>query len=158
MQGGRAMDLMLSRDIRQILLETEKAKDGLERLKRDHAVWDREGAEEDLVRLTGQATRLEVDLSLILSHCMPMSQCSGGDSNEEASQDLRQDFVALNALFTILKKARVEISQAYIHPDTLKQLGIIWDRFTKKIEKTQEHLQGRDKRLDVSLMAAMVKD
>jgi archaellum biogenesis ATPase FlaH len=148
------MDLMLNQDIRRILLDMEKARSGLERLKRDYVAWDREREEKDLVRLIQQARRLEIDLSLILSDCMSPRR-SSEEADPDISQDLHQVFVALNRLFSNLKNVRLELSQAYIHPDTLKHLEVLCDRFAKKIEKIQEDLQGEKKRLELFPMRGM---
>ncbi len=148
-EGGCTVDLKLGQDIWQILLDTEKTKRGLERLKRDHAAWKRECQEKDLVWLTEQAMRLENDLSLILSDSMSLGRGYCEDSRQDVSQDLHQVFVVLDALFRDLKKARLELSRAYINPNALKYLEIDWARFGKKIGKLQEHLHNGDKGLEV---------
>jgi hypothetical protein len=134
------MDLMIRRDIRQMLCDAQKVKRGLETLEQDHEVWARQRQQYDLAQLIKLVNRLESDVSIMQSDCISIGLSYQQVGVWQVLKSLHRAFAVLNILFTDLKKMKTELSIAYIHSSNLKQLEIDWDRFRKTIGQTQEYL------------------
>ena len=131
------MDLILKRDIRKLMADTEGTKFALERLEKDHAIWARNSEEKDIEQFINRVKQLESDVSLLMSDCFCLSREYEGRDIE----DFHRAYVYMNALFQDLKKARKDLNRAYVYPEELRELEIDWARFKKSIEKIQKHLR-----------------
>lgn len=134
------MDLMIRRDIRQLVRDAKKVKRVLELLEKDHEAWARERQHYDLKQIIKHINRLESDVSIMQSDCMCISLSYQEVGIWQVLESLHRAFQALNTLFGDLKKVRTELSEAYIHPSDLKHLEIDWGRFKKTIGQIQEYL------------------
>jgi hypothetical protein len=134
------MDLIIRRDIRQLLCDGQKVEKGLDMLEQDHEIWARERQQYDLKQLIKHVNRLESDVSIMQSDCMSMGLSYQEVGIWQVLESLHRAFGVLNTLFNDLKKVRTELSDAYIHPTDLKQLEIDWGRFRKTIGQIQEYL------------------
>ena len=134
------MDLMIRRDIRQMLRDAQKVKRGLAMLEQDHEVWARQGQQYDLEQLIKLVNRLESDVSIMQSDCISMGLNYQEVGVWQVLKSLHHAFAALNILFTDLKKVKAELNKAYIHSSELKQLRIDWGRFRKTIKQIQDYL------------------
>jgi len=134
------MDLMIRRDIRQLVCDAQKVKRALEMLEQDHETWARERQQYDLKELINHVNRLESDVSIMQSDCMSISLSYQQVGIWQVLESLHCAFGALNTLFGDLKKVRTELSNEYIQPSDLKQLEIDWGRFRKTVAQIQEYL------------------
>jgi len=134
------MDLMIRRDIRQMLCDAQKVKRGLETLEQDHEVWARQRQQYDLAQLIKLVNRLESDVSIMQSDCISIGLSYQQVGVWQVLKSLHRAFAVLNILFTDLKKMKAELGIAYIHSSDLKQLEIDWGRFRKTIGQIQEYL------------------
>jgi hypothetical protein len=134
------MDLIIRRDIRQLLCDGQKVQKGLDMLEQDHEIWARERQQYDLKQLIKHVNRLESDVSIMQSDCMSVGLSYQEVGIWQILESIHHAFEALNTLFSDLKKVRTELSDAYIHPTDLKQLEIDWGRFRKTIGQIQEYL------------------
>ena len=132
------MELVLKKDMGKLIGDTEKVKQGLERLEKDHAAWTRDREREDLVDILEGVKLLELDVSILMGDCASLSQA---EQNGRVKGDLHQAFKGINILFEDLKTVRKEIDQSYASQGKLEQLEIDWARFRKTVEQTQEDLQ-----------------
>jgi hypothetical protein len=135
------MDLVIRRDIRQLVHDAQEVQRGLDMLEQDHDDWARERQRYDLTRLIKRVNRLESDVSMMQSDCMAMGLRYQEDGTWQAVDSLHRAFVTLNILFNDLKQVRTDLNDSYIHPAELKQLEIDWDRLKKTIGQIQKHLQ-----------------
>ena len=134
------MDLMIRRDIRQLVRDAKKVKRVLELLEKDHEAWARERQHYDLKQIIKHINRLESDVSIMQSDCMCISLSYQEVGIWQVLESLHCAFQTLNTLFGDLKKVRKELNRVYIHPTDLKQLEIDWGRFRKTIGQIQEYL------------------
>ena len=132
------MELVLRRDMEKLFGDTEKVKEGLEVLEKDHTAWNRTREREDLVEILEGVKGLEFDVSNLMGDCVSLHHMK---QNNGVKGDFSQAFNGLNTLFEDLKTARKEIDQSYVTKDELTQLEIDWARFRKTIEQIQENLQ-----------------
>jgi hypothetical protein len=135
------MDLMIRRDIRQMLRDAQKVKKGLEMLEQDHEVWARQRQQYDLEQLIKFVNRLESDVSIMQSDCISMGLSYQEVGAWQVLRSLHHAFAVLNILFTDLKEVKAELNKTYIHSSELKQLKIDWGRFRKTIKQIQDYLQ-----------------
>ena len=131
------MDLILKRDIRKLMADTEGTKFALERLEKDHAIWARNSEEKDIEQFINRVKLLESDVSILMSDCF----CLSSEYEGRDIEDFHQAYVYMNALFEDLKKARKDLNRTYVSPEELRQLEIDWGRFRKTIREIQKHLQ-----------------
>jgi len=143
------MDLMIRRDIRQLMLDVKKVQRGLGMLEQDHDAWARERQQYDLIQLIKRVNRLESDVSMMQSDCMSMVLSHQEDDSWQVVDSLHHTFATLNILFNDLKLVRMDLNSSYIHPEELKQLEIDWDKFRKTIGQIQKHLQGNENLLKI---------
>ena len=132
------MELVLKRDMEKLFGDTEKAKQGLEILERDHAAWIRDQEPKDLVDILEGVKKLEPDVSLVMSDCFSLSQVK---RNNGIRGDLHQAFKNLNILFEDLKMVREDLDKSYVNHRELEQLEIDWARFRQTVVQIQEDLQ-----------------
>jgi len=132
------MELVLKRDMEKLFGDTEKVKQGLEVLEKDHAAWTRDREREDLVDILEGIKGLEFDVSTLMGDCVSLSQTK---QNDGIKGDLHLAFKGLNILFEDFKIVRKEIDQSYASQGKLEQLEIGWARFRKTVEQIQEDLQ-----------------
>ena len=135
------MDLMIRRDIRQLVCDAHKVKRSLEMLEQDHEAWARERQQYDLIRLIKELNRLGSDVSMMQSDCMSMSISYREDGSWQVLDSLHRAFATLNILFNDLKKVSRELNETYIDSHDLNQLGIDWGKFTKSIKQIQRYVK-----------------
>lgn len=143
------MDLMIRRDIRQLMLDAKKVRRGLGMLEQDHDAWARERQQYDLIQLIKRVKRLESDVSMMQSDCMSMLLSHQKDDSWQVVDSLHRTFATLNILFNDLKQVRMDLNSSYIHPDELKQLEIDWDKFRNTIGQIQKYLQDNENLLKI---------
>ena len=117
--------------------DTNKVKQGLEVLEKDHATWTKDREREDLVDILEEIKGLEFDVSTLMGDCASLNQMK---RNNGIKDGLHKAFKGLNILFEDLKKVRNEIDQSYLRQQELDQLEIDWARFRKTVEQIQEGL------------------
>jgi len=143
------MDLIIRRDIRQLMLGTKKLQRELGILEQDHDAWARERQQYDLIQIIKRVKRLESDVSVMQSDCMSMGLSHHEDGSWQVVESLHRTFATLNILFNDLKQVRMELNNSYIHPHELKQLEIDWGQFRKTIGQIQKHLQDNENILKI---------
>lgn len=146
------MDLVIKENIEQLVLDAQKVKGGLKRLKRDHTAQARGWQEFDLKQLMEHVKGLEFDVSIvsmILTDCMSMSLGYQENGSWQVVDILKRAFAILDVLSNDLKQVRTDLNNSYIHPDELKQLEIDWDRFRKRIWQIQKSLQDGERLLKI---------
>ncbi len=132
------MELVLRRDMEKLFGDTEKVRQGLEILEKDHTAWNRARERKDLVQILEGVKGLEFDVSTLMGDCVSLHHTQR-DSGVKG--DFNQAFNGLNTLFEDLKTARQEMDQSYVTKGELTQLEIDWARFRKTVEQIQENLQ-----------------
>ncbi len=132
------MEFVLEKDVRRLIDDTGKVKQGLDLLEKDHAAWFRDRERKDLVDILGGVKKLESDVSLVMSHCFSLSQVK---RNNGIRGDLHQAFKNLNILFEDLKMAREDLDKSYVDHRELEKLEIDWARFRKTVTQIQEDLE-----------------
>ncbi|RLB32392.1 MAG: hypothetical protein DRH12_19545, partial [Deltaproteobacteria bacterium] len=140
----KLMDLVIRRDIRKLLHDTQEIQKGLDMLEQDHDDWARERQRYDLARVIKRVNRLESDVSMMQSDCMSMGLIYHEDGIWQVVDSLHRTFASLDILFNDLKQVRTDLSDSYIHPGELKQLEVDWDRLNKTIGQIQKHLQNSE--------------
>jgi hypothetical protein len=135
------MDLVIRRDIRQLVHDAQEVQRGLDMLEQDHDDWARERQQYDLTQLIKRVNRLESDVSMMQSDCMSMGLRYQKGGTWQVVDSLHRAFATLNILFNDLKQVRTDLNDSYIHPAELKQLEIDWVRLKKTIGQIQKHLQ-----------------
>jgi len=136
------MGCILHRDARKLVDDTERIKQDLVRLEQDYSSWSREYEENDLVTLMEDLREVEIDVSMMTADCVFAGEQSEKDAPTVVFHELHQTFVHLDALFNDLKKARLALQEAYIHPDLITHLEIDCGRFTKTVGQIRRHLDG----------------
>lgn len=134
------MDFDLNQDLRKFMVDADKFKQALEKLKQDQAVWARKREEKDLKKLIEWGNRLESNVNTMMSDCACLTN---GEEGKVARVDLHHALRGLDALFQDLKEVRAELNDSYIHPGELDRLEIDWGRFNKTAGHIQKHLQVR---------------
>jgi hypothetical protein len=134
------MGSMIHRDTQRIAGDAERITHGLECLARDRLVWARKREEKDLMDLIEGLKGLEIDVSLMLTDCISAGCQVGEEAPKVVFHDFRELFSCLDALFNGLKRARLELDRAYIHPAVLEHLEVDLVRFRKLIGEVQRHL------------------
>ena len=132
------MEFVLEKDVRRLIDDTGKVKQGLDLLEKDHAAWFRDRERKDLVDILGGVKKLESDVSLVMSDCFSLSQVK---RNNGIRGDLHQAFKNLNILFEDLKMAREDLDKSYVDHRELEKLEIDWARFRKTVTQIQEDLE-----------------
>jgi hypothetical protein len=135
------MDLVIRRDIGQLVHDVQETQRGLDILEQDHDDWARERQRYDLTQLIKGVNRLESDVSMIQSDCMSMRLRYQVDGPWQVGDSLHRAFTILDILFNDLKQVRTDLNDSYIHPEELKQLEIDWGRLKKTIGQIRKHLQ-----------------
>jgi hypothetical protein len=135
------MDPILQRDLHRLIFDTERIRQGLEKLGEDCASWARNQEEEDLSGLLGCLMNAEIDLSLTLSDSVAAHVAYGEDEARLALIDLHEAYAYLDALFNDIKKAATELNDAYIHPCELVHLAVDCRRLEKTIGRVQDDLE-----------------
>jgi hypothetical protein len=132
------MEFVLEKDVRRLIDDTGKVKQGLDLLEKDHAAWIRDREYEDLFDILGGVKKLESDVSLVMSDCFSLSQVK---RNNGIKGDLHQAFKNLNSLFEDLKMVREDLDKSCVDHRELEQLEIDWARFRKTVAQIQEDLE-----------------
>jgi hypothetical protein len=143
------MDLVIRRDIRQLVNDAQEVQSGLDMLEQDHEAWAREHEENDLVEVLDHLKRLEFGVSMMQADCISMGHRYRENGTRQVLESLHQAFSTLDTLFNDLKKVRTEINEAYIRSTDLNQLKIDWGRFRKTIGQIEKHLRDGDKLMKV---------
>ncbi|MCG6880794.1 MAG: hypothetical protein LJE96_16820 [Deltaproteobacteria bacterium] len=132
------MEFVLEKDVRRLIDDTGKVKQGLDLLEKDHAAWIRDRERKDLLDILGGVKKLESDVSLVMSDCFSLSQVK---RNNGIRGDLHQAFKNLNILFEDLKMVREDLDKSSVDHRELEQLEIDWARFRKTVAQIQEDLE-----------------
>jgi hypothetical protein len=132
------MEFVLEKDVRRLIDDTGKVKQGLDLLEKDHAGWIRDRERKDLLDILGGVKKLESDVSLVMSDCFSLSQVK---RNNGIRGDLHQAFKNLNILFEDLKMVREDLDKSSVDHRELEQLEIDWARFRKTVVQIQEDLE-----------------
>jgi DNA repair exonuclease SbcCD ATPase subunit len=143
------MDLVIQKDIRQLVHDAQEVRSELDMLEQDHEAWAREREENDLVEVLDHLKRLESDVSIMQADCISMGYRYRGNGNRYVIESLHRAFSTLDTLFNDLKKVRTEINEAYIRSTDLDQLEIDWGRFRKSVGQIEQHLRDGDKLMKV---------
>ncbi|MEJ2589359.1 MAG: hypothetical protein P8165_17620 [Deltaproteobacteria bacterium] len=131
------MDPVWERDLKQVFGDTKALEHGFEVLEEDHAKWNSDGEQKDLMNILERAQRLESDVTILMSDCFRLAQKK---SNNGIKNDLRNAFRGLDVLFEDLKTLRTDLDQSYAKSDALTQLEIDWARFRKTLRQIQRDL------------------
>jgi hypothetical protein len=137
------MNAIIHRDSDRLIAHAERIKQGLQTLEQDCSVWARMREEKDLLDLMGDLKGVEMDVSLMLTDCISAGCQCGEEAPKVVFHDLREIFACLDTLFNGLKKARLQLDEAYIHSAMLDHLEIDYGRFRKLIGKVQRHLNAQ---------------
>jgi hypothetical protein len=132
------MEFVLEKDVRRLIDDTGKVKQGLDLLEKDHAAWIRDRERKDLLDILGGVKKLESDVSLVMSDCFSLSQVK---RNNGIRSDFHQAFKNLNILFEDLKMVREDLDKSSVDHRELEQLEIDWARFKKTVAQIQEDLE-----------------
>jgi DNA repair exonuclease SbcCD ATPase subunit len=138
------MDLVIRRDIRQLVLDVRKIRRELDRLKQDQKAWARDRQQDDLSGVIDRLKRLEFDVSVIQADCVSIGRIHREDGARRVMDSLHRAFKTLNTLFNDIKNMRTELKEAYICSVDVKQLEIDWSRFTKTVSQIERYLQDGD--------------
>lgn len=137
------MNALIYRDSERLTAHAESIKQGLQRLEQDCSGWDRKREEKDLVDLMEDLKGVQTGVNLMLTGCIcARSQC-GEEATRVVFHDLCEILCCLDTLFNVLKKARMQLDEAYIHPAILDRLEIDYGRFRKLIGNVQTHANGQ---------------
>jgi hypothetical protein len=137
------MKTIRHRDTNRLRIDTERIKQGLEKLKQDGAVWAIKQNEKDLADLMENLRGIEMDVSLMLTDCVYAGCQCGEKAPKVVFHDFREIFCCLDALFDGLKKARRQLAKHYIHPGIPVHLEIDYERFIKLVGQVQRRLNGQ---------------
>jgi hypothetical protein len=138
------MDLVIRRDIRQLLIDARKVRKELHTLEQDQKAWARDRQQDDLSDVIDHLKRLEFDVSVIQADCVSIGRIHREDGAWRVMDSLHCAFKALNTVFNDLKNMRTELKEAYISSADVKQLGIDWSRFTKTVDQIERYLRDGD--------------
>jgi hypothetical protein len=154
------MDLVIRRDIRQLVDDAQEVRRGLDMLEHDHEAWAREREENDLVQVLEHLKRLESDVSMMQADCISMGHRYRENGTRQLLESLHRAFLTLDTLFNDLKKVRTEINESYIRSTDLNQFEIDWARFRKTIDQIEKHLRDGDKLMKVKnvLLSGKVRE
>jgi hypothetical protein len=134
------MNLMIGQDIRQLELDAQTVRKGLDVLKQDCKAWARERQENDLRNVFSHLRRLEFDVSMLQADCMSVSRIQRERGAWQVLDSLHLAFVTLNSLFMDLKKMKKELDEACVTSADVKRLEIDWGRLTKTVGQIEKHL------------------
>jgi hypothetical protein len=134
------MNTAIHRDSDRLLAHAERIKEGLQRLGQDCSVWARKREEKDLADLMENLKGAETDVCFLLTDCASPGRRRGEETPKTVFHDLREIFSCLDTLFDGLKKARLQLGEAYIHNAVLDDLEIDYSRFNKLLGKVQGNL------------------
>ena len=124
---------------------------GLKCLGKDCSAYAKRGEGKTLKDLKEDLKRMDIDVSLISADCILAGCQLEEDSPEVLFNDLREIFSCLDALFNGLKKARLQLNKAYIHPAILDHLEVDCGRFRKLIGQVQRHLNDQQDQTAIPL-------
>jgi hypothetical protein len=141
-----SVSLILRRDIRQLMRDTEKVQRSLDILEHDYAARGNQCRQNDLTQLIENFEQLECDVSTMLSDCTFLGRQYWKDHNLPLIDRLHLSFATMNTLFNDLKEIRLALSKTNINPSGLQQLVIDWGRLKKSIDQTQRFVQHSQKR------------
>ena len=133
------MNLLIRRDIQQLVLDTGKVRRELDVLEQDQKTWAREREKNDLASVIDHLKELEFDVSVMQADCVSIGCLQREDGAWRIIDSLHRAFVTLNILFNDLKKMRTELKEAFIHSADVKQLEIDWGRFSKTVRQIERH-------------------
>ena len=134
------MNRMLQTDMTTLLGDTERIGQDMERLRQDYSVWARKREEKDLADLQEDLKGAEVDVSLLLTHCVSGGCHCGEDASKAIFHDLHDLFCCLDKLFNDLKKAREQLEEAHIHAVSLEHFDVDYGRLSKLIGEIRGYL------------------
>jgi hypothetical protein len=145
------MNTLIQRDSDRLTAHAERVKQDLQNLGQDCAVWARKREEKDLLDLMEDLKGVQNSVKLMLTDCIcTQSQC-GDESGKEVFDNLCEILCCLDPLFSLLKKARMQLDEAYIHPVILDRLEIDYGRFRKLVRIVQTHANGQQRRNNIPL-------
>jgi hypothetical protein len=151
MKGGNLMNALIHRDSDGLTAHAERIKQGLQRLEQDCSVWARKRQEKDLVDLMEDFKGVQNGVNLMLTDCICARSQHGAEAAKSVFDDLCEILCCLDPLFNVLKKARMQLDEAYIHPAILDRLEIEYGRFRKLIGTLQTHVNGQQSQSNVPL-------
>jgi len=134
------MNSVIHKDVRKLETDVETIEQGLDCLARDCSAWARNRAERDVTGLMEDLRGVEADVSLMLTDCISTGFQPEGNAPKQVFHDFREIFGCVDILFKDLKEARLQLGEAYIHPNTLNHLEVDCRRFEKLIGKVQGHV------------------
>lgn len=137
------METDLRKDIRRLMQDANRIKEGLDTLKQDCSDWASGHEDGDLAQLVENLKQTEIDVSMMMTDCISAGRCREEQGMRATFDDLQNTFLCLGHLFDDLKKARLELKKAYIQPSLLGYLEINYGRFSKTIGRIQKHLMDR---------------
>ncbi len=124
--------------------DIENLKWRLEKLKEDHAAWQRSLQEDDLQSIKASLIQMDYDLDLMFTNCFALL---ARDHDSVTQAYVHHLYDILNCLFEDVKRARDNLEQAFIAKHDLEQMEIDCGR----LEKTTGKIMGR---LDVPPLEA----
>lgn len=139
------MELNLGlRDIQLLLQDLNKAQIDLEMLREHHASWAKQRQRNELMYLFEHVKRMEIGLIWMLLDCFELILSYQENFAQPLNDYLRRVLADLSSLFEDLKKARMVLYEAYMHPSDLQHLIIDFDRMRRAINHGQRHLHDGD--------------
>lgn len=132
------MEATMAEDVRRLMNDNDRLRLRLERLEQDHAAWALSREEKDIRELMDLLQQIEVDVNEMACDCFSLSSRKNGDGFEQV---LHHAYVHLNILFEDVKKARMDLEQAYIQPKELRQMEIDWGKLRKTVGEIAHHLR-----------------
>jgi hypothetical protein len=141
------MSLVLRKDIRKLMRDTESIRRKLEDMREhDYPAWGNQCQQHDLTQLIENFKHLESDISTMLSDCMFLGRQYWKDHNLQLIDSLHHSFATMNTLFNDLKEVRLALGETHINHSGFQQLVIDWGRLKKAIDRTQRLVQNPQKR------------
>jgi hypothetical protein len=128
----------MAEDVRRLVNDNDRLRLRLERLEQDHAAWALRREEKDIRELMDLLQQIEVDVNEMASDCFSLKSRKNGN---EFEQVLHHAYAHLNILFEDVKKARMDLEQAYIQPLELRQMEIDWGKLRKTVGEIAHHLR-----------------
>jgi hypothetical protein len=143
------MNPIIIRDSDNLKMQAERIKENLTTLEQDCSAWDRKREQKDLRNLMEDLKKTYAGVNLMLTDCLrARSQC-GEEAARLVFDDLCEILCCLDPLFSVLKKARMQLEEDYIHPAILARFEIDYSRFRKLIGNVQMRVNRQQPRNNV---------
>ena len=143
------MNSIFQRDNHRLTLDAERIRQQLEGLEREFVVSIGHRDGEDSVDLMEELKEVEVDVSLMLTDYIAAGCTLGEDAPKVVFHDFRGIFSCLDALFSDLKEARMELENACTQGAIADHLGIDWARFQNILGQIQSRLSENPRKHDI---------